>query len=411
MATLGDTDDRDDNPPSIPTRPVASDWASQLEDAIRNHCLEDLQRLLDSGNSTIEVALKYSFEENENITELDLTPLALAIALGEDSIIETLLNYDSHIDAELPVIGGTVLHLAARYGSKAITTLLLSRVADLNQTDNGGNTALYLASRYGREEVISCLLEHGADYTLRNNDGHLPYQVAAMYGQVESLKTLFDHSSYDQVNEANQGLNAPLHLAAINDRTQAIEWLLDHGAAIDQPGESGLTPLAVACLQGSTESARLLLKRGADVHKQNVFLNTPILFASLNGNLELYKLLVSHGALPSDVDANGNTCYHKVILSEGTGQKTEERFSTSCLAWAWTSTRQTHLGFRLCSWPVRNRRRSMLNTSSTWVPMSTSEQLAQVLPLLWRLPAIPTPPLFSDFWRKAPTQQRQILMD
>jgi ankyrin repeat protein len=316
METPGDVDDRNENHLSDSASAATSNWAQQLEDAIRNHCHDELQELLNSGVAIHEVVLKYKFEEGETNVELDVNPLTLAVALGCDLATETLLKYGSDVETELPVIGGSVLHLAARYGSSAIMTQLLSKDTDRDQQDKREHTPLHLATRYDKQEIVSCLLEHGADSTLRNDDGHAAFQVAAMYGRVEILKTLFERSSDDQVNEKNRGSNAPIHLACINHRAEAVEWLLDQGASINQPGQSGMTPLAVACAENAIDCAKVLLKRGADVHKRNIHMNTPLLLACLNGRAEICDLLRSHGALISDVDANGNTCFHKVILDD-----------------------------------------------------------------------------------------------
>ncbi|KAF7540573.1 hypothetical protein G7054_g1268 [Neopestalotiopsis clavispora] len=295
MATPGNADAGDYGSPSTSTQAATFNWTQQLQDAILNHRRDVLQKLLESGAPTQEVTLKHRFEENDSMVELDVTPLTLAVALGCDSMTEILLNYNSDANTWLPVIGGTVLHMAARFGNRAITTQLLWKGAALNQTDNGGNTPLHLASRYGQQEIVSCLLENGADFTLSNNYRLSPFQIAAMYGKAEILKILCGRGAGWQINMATQGANAPLHLASLYGHVETAEWMLNNGAAIDQTGTDGATPLALACSYGAINSAIFLLQRGANVHKRDIYMDSPILIACFHGRLEFFQLLRRHG--------------------------------------------------------------------------------------------------------------------
>lgn len=65
----------------------------------------------------------------------------------------------------------------------------------------------------------------------------------------------------------DSGGNTPLHLAAIGNRTGAIELLLGPmgGASIDARNGTGCTALHLAAQRGSLEALELLLRLGADV--------------------------------------------------------------------------------------------------------------------------------------------------
>jgi hypothetical protein len=65
----------------------------------------------------------------------------------------------------------------------------------------------------------------------------------------------------------DSGGHTPLHLAAIGNKTGAIELLLGPmgGASIDARNNTGCTPLHLAAQRGSREALELLLRLGADV--------------------------------------------------------------------------------------------------------------------------------------------------
>ena len=53
----------------------------------------------------------------------------------------------------------------------------------------------------------------------------------------------------------------PLLLAARRGHTQAVQLLLQHGAATDKPNSAGVTPLIAATLFGHDETVAALLAR------------------------------------------------------------------------------------------------------------------------------------------------------
>ena len=123
-----------------------------------------------------------------------------------------------------------------------------------------------------------------------------------------------------------------LHLAAQTDNVEAIRWLHEKGADLDQPtGIGGLgmttraTPLHIAVTYRQTKAIDALCELGAEVDKRNVAGRTPLLFASSNpcGNpndrtwAEVIECLIRNGADKHAVSPKGANLADFVLDFDG----------------------------------------------------------------------------------------------
>ncbi|UPK89271.1 hypothetical protein LCI18_000206 [Fusarium solani-melongenae] len=199
----------------------------------------------------------------------------------------------------------TSLHLTARFGWDAAVNLLLSKGADINRKETNGWTALHLASQNGHLEIASRLLKADADTSLRTVDHRTAFHISCQCDQLE-------------IHNKDADSNQPLHLTAINNSHKVVPWLLEKekGAEIEHQGQWGWTPLRLACAWGSLQVAKLLLDGGADIHANNNSFNSPVHLACKNVLPDILQLLREHNARISEIDPNGNTCFHQVVYNE-----------------------------------------------------------------------------------------------
>jgi hypothetical protein len=92
------------------------------------------------------------------------------------------------------------------------------------------------------------------------------------------------------VRTSHNGRRA-LNWAAINNRVDALRFLLAHGASIEATNHTGFTALHHAAEYGSLEAARILLVAGADPKHTNLDGVTPLARARQEGHLEVAELL------------------------------------------------------------------------------------------------------------------------
>ena len=116
---------------------------------------------------------------------------------------------------------------------------------------------------------------------------------AAIAGDTAALAVaLKDGAAIDSldVRTARNGRRA-LNWAAINNRADAIRWLLAHGASIEATNLTGFTALHHAAEAGSVDAARILLAAGADPKHTNLEGMTPLARARQEGHVEVAELL------------------------------------------------------------------------------------------------------------------------
>ncbi|HYS97823.1 MAG TPA: ankyrin repeat domain-containing protein [Candidatus Dormibacteraeota bacterium] len=101
---------------------------------------------------------------------------------------------------------------------------------------------------------------------------------------------------------SSQNGRRALNWAAINNRVDAIRFLLAHGAAIEATNFTGFTALHHAAEYGSLDAARVLLAAGADPKHTNLEGVTPLARARQEGHLDVAELLeaAERGVRPKD---------------------------------------------------------------------------------------------------------------
>ncbi|SCV28538.1 uncharacterized protein FFB14_01776 [Fusarium fujikuroi] len=265
----------------------------------------------------LHATYQYEITKNDGSDVLFVTPLALAVACQRTPVVDFFLNYGGLFDEPTPTEGWSVLHLAARFDSAEILSLLLAKNPEIDQLDNHEMTPLHLACRYGTVKVAELLLDAGANLDARNNEGCTPFHLASMYGQVEILELLWEKGPTTQMTDENAYSSRPLALAVINSRGPAVSWLVQHGADLSHPvDEQKNSILHLACIKGLYEMVELLLEKGANIHARDLYLNTPLLQACWTPQPRIFTLFRNQGALLTEVNKHGRAGFHAVVLNE-----------------------------------------------------------------------------------------------
>ncbi|MEZ0324479.1 MAG: ankyrin repeat domain-containing protein [Fimbriimonas sp.] len=253
------------------------------------------------------------------------TPLAFAISAWRPSlpIIEMLLKAGANPQAPCPrEYTGSVVLAAIKTGNVEVVRLLKEHGGDLHFRDAHNYTAmlnavhgrgdrmpmvLYLVSegvelnavssyaetpirsayRLHRFEVVKVLIEAGADesplkwtrlmraVTIGSRaeidvalGDNVELEATDAFGQT-ILELAFLRADFATAMTlvgmgAAMDLDRLLHCAVIGGNTEAVSWLLDHGAEIEALDAIHATPLAAAAQSEDVDMVKLLLSRGAE---------------------------------------------------------------------------------------------------------------------------------------------------
>jgi ankyrin repeat protein len=295
-------------------------------------------------------------------SRLDASLLA-ASARGHTTIVRELLAQGARPDVfrfRRYSEEYTALLVASKLGHTEVVRLLIETGAPINYNVKPSHkTALYEASESGHNDVVKFLLTHKADPGILS-DGRSPLRVAVLQGHVAVAQTLIsagascENHSILQVNgrrpfrrgwmevrwhtelmatdtllklavsqdnesmvqllldndfsmyDADGHNQTVLHLAIDRCGTAIIRMLLNHGALIDAPGQTG-TALLVAARSGRCDIVQTLLDYGPDL--SNCKWHGPSLAAADMGHFDIVERILLHGVHINELSLVGTALF------------------------------------------------------------------------------------------------------
>lgn len=184
--------------------------------------------------------------------------------LDESAVNTILLQVATHIATECNG-HDTPLHLAAALGQQSIVTTLLLKGADPDALDSNGRTPLHIAAREGSVDVLRALLQHGVDVDCRT-DGYTSLHIAALNNRVAAIDVLVEAGADMEIDDDDDC--TPFLNACSNHCHEAALTLFKNGANVEARDIRGETPLQIAARQAGKEGATaivdLILRCGGD---------------------------------------------------------------------------------------------------------------------------------------------------
>ena len=109
----------------------------------------------------------------------------------------------------------------------------------------------------------------------------------------------------------------PLHDAARDGDIEKVRSLIDEGAVMDIPGDTGETPLIIAILGGHATVTDFLIEKGADIGGRNSSGFTALHAIAYVGDVETAIKLLSKGANIDDQENKAGVTPLSVAAEEG----------------------------------------------------------------------------------------------
>ncbi len=221
------------------------------------------------------------------------TPLIHAIILELPFVVDMLLEHGADVNCTGAEGEGPPLHEAIELGSLEILEIILKRKPIIDAVHNGDSP---LIAAYGFPSFVKLLLEAGANANFRSRDpGMSPLLQAAIREKEDIVQILLQHGATIEAHDRNKC--TALLYATRRCNIAACRILLDAGAQPNTYDSEGITPLMSAAEAGSVDIVRLLLKRKANVNWTSDLSWSALTLAAKQGNLEVVQLLMTHGAL------------------------------------------------------------------------------------------------------------------
>lgn len=228
------------------------------------------------------------------IAEPARCPLTLACAAGHEGIVERLLAAGADPNART-IDDATPLHLAAAHATSLVRRLLDAgaRVA----TDRRGASPLEAAIAHDRLDNLALLIAAPPiDQVL---SGAFAYACAR--GRLGAMRLLCERFGDPLATRSNE----PLFAAVLGDQLEAVRFILDAGARVDDYDlKEERSALMHAADAGHHEVAALLLARGADPNEETEWFVTAPRIALQRGDARMFALLRAHGADEPEPDAD-----------------------------------------------------------------------------------------------------------
>lgn len=174
------------------------------------------------------------------------------------------------------------------------------------------NAALLAAAKTGDFSAAEKSIGQGAAVDARNEDGWTPLIFAAQRGDFAMVKLLVSKGADVNAQTSTAIGSRVLAFSTEGRDLKLMEFLLEHGARINDRGRNGNTALYQAATQAQEDVVRFLLEKGADPNqlalrneRGNVF--TPVFGAALKGHVKITELLLDKGGRLERRNNRGST--------------------------------------------------------------------------------------------------------
>jgi len=273
-----------------------------------------LPSLIEEADRLDKLILEYSSINRLLLSMSD--PYAPKTAIGE-WISKTRTKTDLGI--EVLMLLRTCKHgdsLAIKHIREESLAKLIADGADVRVYDLQSKlSTLHIVASFKETNLAKMLLDAGADPNVRDANGQLPLNIAAEFYNQDIIDLLLEKGA--NVEEAHKNtLELPIHLAASSGHIKTLQAYIEAGIPASLRNHEGFTPLHQAAYNGKSEAIEYLLSKGANINESCSAKEKTALFITINGLLQESK----DDKLSPDEVALKNTSYIKtfeLLLSKG----------------------------------------------------------------------------------------------
>ena len=237
-----------------------------------------------------------------------------------------IYNIDADSGGKFPSEKASPLYYSALCGFYDLAGhLILTYPEQINAAGGSFGSPLVAAICRNHFPVAELLFQHGGNLEVRDarNQTALHKAIDRRHDvSTNAVSFLLKHGA--DVNAQRDDLWTPLHLAVNNDELLVARILLEFGADVNSRNCDGHAPLHLLSrretFQGEDDGsdiARLLLDYGAKVDDKDKDNATPLHLASYNKKLKIVRALLDHGANTDAEKDRGETPLQLALTRSG----------------------------------------------------------------------------------------------
>lgn len=191
-----------------------------------------------------------------------------------------------------------------------------------NKLDKNGTNAFIIACEEGRIDMIKMLLAYRPNINYKTRNKNTAIMQAAHQGEYEAVQMLVEIGA--AVNTIGEDGESALHLVCKHNRHEGFNKVLKlllsslDDDDIDVLSSKLETPLSIALKMDFREHALLLLQRGANINCKGINNDTPLLRCAFDGRLDMLDFLVKNKA---DINARNINDESALIVAAKRGLK------------------------------------------------------------------------------------------
>ncbi|KAJ5294455.1 hypothetical protein PENANT_c006G06987 [Penicillium antarcticum] len=255
-------------------------------------------------------------------------PLLNAARYGHVEVVAYLLSLGANpYSEEKRPLKRTPIQWAIRYNHPEVVKALIEVGVDPNERDKKGESLLHFSAKEStrnNEAATQVLIAKGAELESKNFIGETPLCTACVSGSMEVALCLIENGADINFKDRDQNKSL-LHLAALKNKVQIAEMLLEKGVSIEVKDSHGNTPLHYACYNGCKQLALFLVRKGANMEAQSATGNRPLHLATvwetriqqIDESLRVTSMLLALGASPEPKTDSGVTPLHLAMKKDG----------------------------------------------------------------------------------------------
>jgi ankyrin repeat protein len=261
------------------------------------------------------------------VSAANASPLAVELLIHAKADVNAADNNARqalHEAARIDIKGNGIVVMPDTVYSDAtkIANLLIANGARINDRDSlNKQTPLHIAVRHADETcvdglgVVKALIKAGAALRLLDARGGTAAHEAAAVKHVDLLRALVTSSeAANVVGGPQQNGHTLIHSTIRFSRAENLKFLLDMGAAADEPDDSGNSPIHYfARKDESTEMVDMLIAANANVNKPDGSSNTALHIAIEQKQTVMVRHLLWKGADATARDENGMTAFQLAV--------------------------------------------------------------------------------------------------